>query len=63
MIASRPLRSRRGVASIANAVNSGKSSALAMVEETLVRLAAYDIVQPQIWISRATRGSTAWWLA
>lgn len=54
MIASRPLRSRRGVASIANAVNSGKSSALAMVEETLVRLAAYDIVQPQIWISRAT---------
>ncbi|WP_443970396.1 allophanate hydrolase [Sphingobium sp. CR28] len=54
MIASRPLRSRRGVATIANAVNSGKSSALAMVEETLVRLAAYDIVQPQIWISRAT---------
>jgi allophanate hydrolase len=42
------------VATIANAVNSGKSSALAMVEETLVRLAAYDIVQPQIWISRAT---------
>jgi allophanate hydrolase len=43
---------RRGVAAIADAVNSGASSALAVAEETLARLAAYDAVQPQIWISR-----------
>lgn len=43
---------RRGVAAIADAVNSGTSTALAQAEETLLRLAAYDAVQPQIWISR-----------
>jgi allophanate hydrolase len=43
---------RRGVAEIAAAVSRGKSSALAVAEETLTRLAAYDRVQPQIWISR-----------
>jgi allophanate hydrolase len=43
---------RRGVGAIAAAVNSGASSALAQAEETLARLAAYDAVQPQIWISR-----------
>ena len=43
---------RRGAAAIADAVRSGRTSALAMAEDTLVRLAAYDAVQPQIWISR-----------
>jgi len=43
---------RRGVAAIADAVNDGTSSATAVAEETLARLAAYDRVQPQIWISR-----------
>ena len=38
---------------IAAAINSGKTSALAVMEETLTRLAAYDAHQPQIWISRA----------
>ncbi|MGF7169476.1 allophanate hydrolase [Sphingobium xanthum] len=43
---------RRSVADVAAAVNSGASSAVAVAEETLARLAAYDAVQPQIWISR-----------
>lgn len=43
---------RRGVAAIADAVNDGTSSAVAVAEATLARLAAYDKVQPQIWISR-----------
>jgi allophanate hydrolase len=43
---------RRSVADIAAAVNGGASSAVAVAEETLARLAAYDAVQPQIWISR-----------
>jgi len=43
---------RRGVAAIVEAVSSGKSSAVAVAQETLARLAAYDAVQPQIWISR-----------
>ncbi len=43
---------RRSVAAIAAAVNDGTSSAVAVAEETLARLAAYDAVQPQIWISR-----------
>ncbi|PZU58563.1 MAG: allophanate hydrolase [Sphingobium sp.] len=43
---------RRGVAAIADAVNGGTTSALAVAEETLDRLATYDAVQPQIWISR-----------
>jgi allophanate hydrolase len=38
---------------IAAAINSGKTSARAVMEETLARLAAYDAHQPQIWISRA----------
>jgi allophanate hydrolase len=44
---------RRNAAAIAAAVNSGTSSAVAEVEETLARLTAYDAVQPQIWISRS----------
>ncbi|KRA81644.1 allophanate hydrolase [Altererythrobacter sp. Root672] len=43
---------RCGVAAIANAVSSGTSSAVEVAENTLARLAAYDAVQPQIWISR-----------
>jgi allophanate hydrolase len=43
---------RRSTAAIAAAVNNGESSAVAVAEETLARLAAYDAVQPQIWISR-----------
>jgi len=44
---------RRSASVIATDVNSGRSSAVAVVEDTLSRLAAYDAVQPQIWISRA----------
>ncbi len=44
---------RRGVAATAAAVNSGETSAIAVMEETLARIAAYDAVQPQAWISRA----------
>jgi len=43
---------RRGAADIADAVNGRTSSAVAVAENTLARLAAYDAVQPQIWISR-----------
>jgi allophanate hydrolase len=39
---------------IAAAVNAGTASAEAVIEETLARLAAYDAVQPQVWISRMT---------
>ncbi len=44
---------RQSPAAIAAAVNGGKTSALAVAQETLARLDAYDAVQPQIWISRA----------
>ena len=43
---------RLSPAAIAAAVNGGTSSALAVAEEILARLAAYDAIQPQIWISR-----------
>jgi len=43
---------RLDAAAIAAAVNGGERSAVAVAEETLARLAAYDAVQPQIWISR-----------
>lgn len=45
---------RLSPSAIAAAVASGKTSALAMTRETLARLEAYDAVQPQIWISRAS---------
>lgn len=44
---------RRSVIAIAAAVSSGRTSAVAVAEDTLARLAAYDRIQPQIWISRA----------
>ena len=43
---------RRSASAIAQAVNAGRMSAVAVIEETMARLAAYDSVQPQIWISR-----------
>ena len=46
-----PLRLSAGA--IAAAVSSGETSAVTVMESTLTRLAAYDAVQPQTWISRA----------
>ncbi|MDE2403132.1 MAG: allophanate hydrolase [Sphingomonadales bacterium] len=43
---------RRSAAAIARAVQGGTTTAVAVAEETLARLAAYDRVQPQIWINR-----------
>ncbi len=42
---------------IAAAVNSGQTSALTVIENTLARIAAYDVHQPQVWISRAAPDS------
>ncbi|MCL9981650.1 MAG: allophanate hydrolase [Erythrobacter sp.] len=44
---------RLSAGAIAAAVTAGETSALAVMEATLARLAAYDAVQPQVWISRA----------
>jgi len=44
---------RLSAGAIAAAVRAGKTSAVAVMEDTLARLAAYDAVQPQVWISRA----------
>jgi allophanate hydrolase len=43
---------QRSAAALAAAVNGGETSAVAIAEDTLARIAAYDAVQPQIWISR-----------
>ena len=43
---------RRSTAGIAADVNAGRISALSVAEDTLARIAAYDAVQPHIWISR-----------
>ncbi|WP_206244772.1 allophanate hydrolase [Novosphingobium terrae] len=45
---------RRNAATIAAAVKAGWTSAVAVARETQERLEAYDKVQPQIWISRAS---------
>ncbi|MBA4353090.1 MAG: allophanate hydrolase [Novosphingobium sp.] len=45
----------RAASAIAEAVSAGQVTAVAVAEETIARIAAYDLVQPQIWISRATR--------
>src|SRR3546814_4133818 len=45
-------RDPRDAAALAAAVNDGTSSAVAIAGQTLGRLAAYDAIQPQIWISR-----------
>jgi allophanate hydrolase len=44
---------RLSATQIAHGVNSGATTALAVMEDTLARLAAYDAHQPQVWISRA----------
>lgn len=46
---------RLSAADIAASVNEGRTSAVAIARETLARVTAYDAVQPQIWISRATQ--------
>ncbi|WP_159980467.1 MULTISPECIES: allophanate hydrolase [unclassified Novosphingobium] len=46
---------RLSASGIAAAVNAGRTSAVAVAEDTLARATAYDAVQPQIWISRAAR--------
>jgi allophanate hydrolase len=43
---------RLSAGAIARAVNAGEASAVAIAEGSLARIAAYDAVQPQIWISR-----------
>ncbi|MXO65563.1 allophanate hydrolase [Altericroceibacterium endophyticum] len=45
---------RTSVAAIADAVNRQQTSAVDIAEETLARIADYDAVQPQIWISKAS---------
>ena len=45
---------RLSVRAIAAAVRNGQSSAVAQAQACLARLAAYDAIQPQIWISRPT---------
>ena len=44
---------RLSATAIAASVTSGAVTALAVMEDTLARLAAYDAHQPQVWISRA----------
>lgn len=46
---------RLSAGAIAGAVNAGKTDAVAVAQDCLARIAAYDAVQPQIWISRASR--------
>ncbi|MET1755890.1 allophanate hydrolase [Novosphingobium sp. RD2P27] len=43
---------RRSAAAMAAAVNERRTSAVAVAEETIARIQAYDAIQPQIWISR-----------
>lgn len=45
--------SRQHASAIAAAVNAGSTRAQAVMAQTLARIAAYDAVQPQIWINRA----------
>ena len=44
---------RLSASAIAAAVNDGTTTAAAVMEQTLARLAAYDAHQPQVWIARA----------
>lgn len=45
---------RQSATKIAAAIRSGQTSAVEVARETLARLAAYDEIQPQVWISRAS---------
>jgi len=44
---------RLSATATAAAVNARETTALAVIEDTLARLAAYEAHQPQVWISRA----------
>ena len=44
---------RLSTTQIAQGVNGGTTTALAVMEDTLARLVAYDAHQPQLWIARA----------
>ena len=46
---------RQSVTAIADAVSSGRTTALAVAEDTLARIEAYDALQPQIWIGKVSR--------
>ncbi|WP_334181426.1 allophanate hydrolase [Novosphingobium sp.] len=46
---------RQSASRIAAAVKSGETTAVAVAEDALARIEAYDAVQPQVWISRASR--------
>ena len=48
------MNARLAAREIADAVNAGARSARAVAQETLDRVAAYDDVQPQTWIVRAS---------
>jgi allophanate hydrolase len=48
---------RQSATAIAESVRSGATSAVAVMEQTLACIAAYDAVQPQVWISRASAES------
>ncbi len=43
---------RRTAVALAEDVRSRRTSAVALIEETIARLNQYDAIQPQIWISR-----------
>ena len=42
----------RSAAELAAAVRQGRTSAVAVAQDTLARIERYDAVQPQVWISR-----------
>ena len=44
---------RQSATGIAAAVNTGERKAVDVVRDALTRIAAYDAIQPQVWISRA----------
>jgi allophanate hydrolase len=46
---------RRNAANIAAAINAGWTSAVDVAQDTIERVAAYDAIQPQVWISRTPR--------
>ena len=48
------MTANRSAAAIAATVSAGQTSAVVVIEDTLARLAAYDRIQPQAWISRAS---------
>jgi allophanate hydrolase len=50
-------RQEAGIGAIARAVASGSRSAADFVEQALARADAYDAIQPQAWISRATQAA------